>query len=1802
MAGGEVTYTIHTKLNDKDARDGLTNLEKRLKGITSVKQNIDVKLSDDSLKKITTLSKIDSVNLKNVLNVLQNFKGMNVTIKGFTKTFVDNVVTLGNANISASKVSAIKSLFNAFANMNNVNITDVSKNLNNITKSLNAVSQINIDRAKITAIATSIDWLVRSLSVSVTSGGIDLKSIRDLATCLNAIKNIQNVDTQQIGRGMSAMIGAIAGLNNSISSSLLNNITALGNGMKNLKSAMTGLNKINIATNIGANVGVLVNALSNLSTQNIMPIIRAVVTLSQAFERLRNTLRDVVAFLGRMGVGNIRQLTSAVTSLQGAYNRLNRMQNTVSRSASSVNNQVSMLTQTMRSFVRLTATALSTKYWFDTATGVMKSADEITKLQNKLRQVYDTEDEVKQGTKQIFDMATQARADVGGYATTFMRVNLALEEYGYNANDALKVTDLVTKAMIVGGATTEEANSAILQLSQALSKGKADGDEFRSLMENSPILVKALVAEVKRSRPELEKMYGTINRGTLLKMAPKGEITNQVLVNAIMNYGETIEGMFNKTLVTVEQSLQQFFNRMKEWWGEFSQESGMLDVFKTTLEVIAENFNYIAKTLTTAVATFLTWKGIVLVVSSAIALYNFGLRTWATLQAVINKGNGSLINGMASLIVDANLYTRALVRQNVALARNNALRQAYAMQNATETANDRTMDLSRSSMQMKRTGVKFNSMLPIARNILTQIGGIITQTALWGGALAVVGIAMDQVYEKYQDYQKGNELATKSFKDMTEEEQKWVLTHMKVRVETSKINEDWEEAYKSIGTVNVQLLQTVKYLNNIVEATDRTTGSISLLSEKVLEIPASLATESLGKSSLKDIDMFQEKLKALYSTMNETYNEKTVGNGSSFLGVNLSTKDVLDSVVIAEQKALISKYVNVYEDELLKGFNKNINVAKIDESKIKLLKEITGFSEREIKSALKDETQYYRLVGVVQDNLQGVLETVANNFKSNTGVINEMISETLTLVVQASADNVIKSSKQVADLIKESVGKDTYKTIEEMAKGLNNAIDKAYENDKNGKRKLAFFKTEDGANIYQMKLKLDALSWSIKNGTKEGKDLADIFSRLTEEDKKLVLSLSSQAGTVDELVGSIRKLTPEYKIATSYAQEFAKAQLLPTSDNIGMLTKHLEKMGMEEKDVKEITSGYSKQMEVLNLVSQDSLDAFRMLDDQYKKLVLSKLSLISTNDKEIESFQNYIIALYELQDMQKKLTGGGSKGGKKKEFNVEWRDFRSFGGDLFSMTDFKSVEKSFQKITAVSKELLMYSEKEVNWYKEEKKLLEEFPNLTKQQLDNAKSLYEEYQKQKQLQETMVKIYKELDGGDELRTLQLENEAIDELLNKQELSIEQHKQLLMLKDENLRKQLEITNSYDVLLESMNKEVQLSKLTNMEEKLQDTVERLTEEYRKQYYIVGDLSEEEQKRIETLSKQYVFQQKINEELAKYNETNKQNVGFDLQAKSSAFSDIFSNEDIPDSEKVKALKENVTSLVDYLGEFGEDETSHNVMKNLGLDPESISMTDVACLEAFGHITDGFKNLYSSFTEAIGNMTTQFVDKFSDGIAECIVEGKNFKDMIGSISQTILKELISSFVKMGIQWVATNMLMDTVASTTKTKQTAESVAMNSEIASSATAPATLESVATFGGASVAGIAGMVAVMALISALASGFSSGGYTGAGGKYEPAGIVHKGEYVFSQEDVSRIGLNNLESLHNNDGTLTNNSVTNAINNYTTNNNGGGSTQSVSIINVVDPNMVKDYMETSEGSKVILNTIKNNPRQVKNIVQTA
>lgn len=105
-----------------------------------------------------------------------------------------------------------------------------------------------------------------------------------------------------------------------------------------------------------------------------------------------------------------------------------------------------------------------------------------------------------------------------------------------------------------------------------------------------------------------------------------------------------------------------------------------------------------------------------------------------------------------------------------------------------------------------------------------------------------------------------------------------------------------------------------------------------------------------------------------------------------------------------------------------------------------------------------------------------------------------------------------------------------------------------------------------------------------------------------------------------------------------------------------------------------------------------------------------------------------------------------------------------------------------------------------------------------------------------------------------------------------------------------------------------------------------------------------------------------------------------------------------------------------------------------------------------------------------------------------------------------------------------------------------------------------------------------------------GFAEGGYTGSGGKYDPAGVVHAGEYVFSQEDVRAAG-----------GPAAMDSLRKGLRGYA---DGGyvaapsapvmpAAQQSVNLtaINLLDPSLVGDYLNTDDGEKMVVNIMQRN-----------
>ena len=149
--------------------------------------------------------------------------------------------------------------------------------------------------------------------------------------------------------------------------------------------------------------------------------------------------------------------------------------------------------------------------------------------------------------------------------------------------------------------------------------------------------------------------------------------------------------------------------------------------------------------------------------------------------------------------------------------------------------------------------------------------------------------------------------------------------------------------------------------------------------------------------------------------------------------------------------------------------------------------------------------------------------------------------------------------------------------------------------------------------------------------------------------------------------------------------------------------------------------------------------------------------------------------------------------------------------------------------------------------------------------------------------------------------------------------------------------------------------------------------------------------------------------------------------------------------------------------------------------------------------------------------------DSISSNLTRVIMGTMSWGQALRNISTSVVNEVISSLIRMAVQHLIIEKMMTVATQATSSATTASSqVAAHAAVAGAGAASA--EAQIPYVGPILA-IAAMAAVIAAVIGMCSGFSEGGYTGAGGKYDVAGLVHRGEFVMPAD---RIGLGPLEAM--------------------------------------------------------------------------
>jgi len=190
---------------------------------------------------------------------------------------------------------------------------------------------------------------------------------------------------------------------------------------------------------------------------------------------------------------------------------------------------------------------------------IIEYADAYTNLQNRLKLVTDSTEALGQATQNVIDIAQNSRQALGATGDLYFKVAQNAGRLGLSVSDVSRVTETFNKALALGGATTQEAETSIRQFSQAMGAGALRGDEFNAMAENAPAVLDALARALD------------VTKGELRKLGSEGALSSEILVQALKEQSVEVDKAFAKTESTIGQGFTDLKNSAIVFAGKINE-------------------------------------------------------------------------------------------------------------------------------------------------------------------------------------------------------------------------------------------------------------------------------------------------------------------------------------------------------------------------------------------------------------------------------------------------------------------------------------------------------------------------------------------------------------------------------------------------------------------------------------------------------------------------------------------------------------------------------------------------------------------------------------------------------------------------------------------------------------------------------------------------------------------------------------------------------------------------------------------------------------------------------------------------------------------------------------------------------------------------------------------------------------------------------------------------------------------------------------------------------------------------------
>ncbi len=354
--------------------------------------------------------------------------------------------------------------------------------------------------------------------------------------------------------------------------------------------------------------------------------------------------------------------------------------------------------------------------------------DTYTGLQNRLKLVTNNQIELNKATEDTFRIAQKTYSAWDSVLQVYQRFSDNSKTLNLSMDETARLTETVSKAVAISGASAAAADAALVQFGQALASGTLRGEELNSVMEQTPALAKAIAQGMG------------ITVGELRSVAAEGKITSKEIVKALKNVQDDVDALFAKTDITIGQSLTLLNNEITKFVGESGKGSGAAQVLADSVQLLASNLELISNGTMVLGIGYLTKA----IAAKSVAVYADVAATAANVKASKDKAIADALEASAAVKnAQAQVVSSQATLQVLAAEKALEVERLKAQMNAV----GRTQSITRMA-ELKKVEAQVTRELAAAETALaaaqtkanaTKVTALSTLGKLGSGALGLVG-------------------------------------------------------------------------------------------------------------------------------------------------------------------------------------------------------------------------------------------------------------------------------------------------------------------------------------------------------------------------------------------------------------------------------------------------------------------------------------------------------------------------------------------------------------------------------------------------------------------------------------------------------------------------------------------------------------------------------------------------------------------------------------------------------------------------------------------------------------------------------------------------------------------------------------------------------------------------------------------------------------------------------------------------------------------------------------------------------